>query len=182
MKNIFLALSLLVALVSGQAQAATQADLDGAEFQVSKSLSPTVAAKWKLGTLVLKHTERVLRCKYDYAVQGGAVGSKNFRNEDGQDCKLPKTAIIRDVLFNVVTAGTTSASGTFAVTAQSAGDLKAALAAASWTGLVAGIPVDTAATAIKLTADRTIVGTIATGALTAIKVYAIIRYDVSDTF
>jgi hypothetical protein len=175
-------ITFLVLALSAPAFAGTKVDLDAAEYQFSRSLNSQTAAKWKLGTATLKHNVRVLRCKYDFAVQGGAVGSANFKNEDGKDCVLPSKGIIRDVLFDVITAGTTSASGTFAVTAQSAGDLKAALAAASWTGLLAGIPVGTAATAIKLTADRTLVGTIATGALTAIKVYALIEYEVSDVF
>jgi hypothetical protein len=42
--------------------------------------------------------------------------------------------------------------------------------------LVAGIPVGTAATSIKMTADRTLQATIATGAITAGKFNLIIEY------
>lgn len=179
MKTIFGLLALVAAVGGSPARAETQADTLAAEFGLNKA-SPEAMRKYQLGTKIMKNRVFNLKCKYDFAVQGGAVGSVNLLQENGQACVIPKYAIIQNVLIDVITQGATSASGTMELTAQSAGDLKAALAAASYTGLVAGIPVDTAATAIKMTADRTIVGTIATGALTAGKWYVHVRYIMSD--
>lgn len=162
-------------------RAATEAGMGNAQFNLNTS-SPEASRKYRLGDRVTKQMTHDQTCVYDFSVLGGAVGSVNLRDHErlGQSCVIPKNAIIQHVLIDVLTPGTTSASGTMALTAQSAGDLKAALAAASYTGVVAGIPVDTAATAIKLTADRTIVGTIATGALTAGKWNVHIRYVMSQ--
>jgi hypothetical protein len=180
MKHILsLALIALGLSLFPSAQAATLADNSRLEFEANR-INPEIAAKWKLGRILVRREQRLMKCKYDFAVQGGAVSTVNLVDEDGKACVVPKGAIIRDVMIDVITAGTTSASGTMALTAQSAGDLKAALAAASYTGLVAGIPVGTAATAIKMTADRTVQGTIATGALTAGKWYVLIEYILSD--
>ena len=133
----------------------------------------------KVGTQILRNCIQVLFAQYDFAVQGGAIGTVNLLGLDGKPAVLPQNAIIVLALIDVLTPCTTSASGTIALTAQSAGDIKAALAAASYTGLVAGIPVGTAATAIKMTADRTLQATIATGAITAGKFNVIIEYNYS---
>lgn len=123
----------------------------------------------KLGTRVVEgHTTAY--GAYDFSKQGGAIGSYD------SGIHLPNGAVIRQVFFDVITAGTTSASGTVSFDANSTGDLKAALAAASWTGEVAGIPVGSAATMVKLTAARTLYFSIATGALTAGKINAYVDY------
>lgn len=166
-------------LLSIPAEAGTLASNNDAQFQLNRVTSE-IAYKQQLGRLLIKHTQRLLKCTYDFTKQGGAISSINLLNEDGQKCIVPNKAIIRDVTIDVLTAGTTSASGTMALTAQTAGDLKAALAAASYTGIVAGIPVGTAATAIKMTADRTVLGTIATGAFTAGKWNVLIEYVLSE--
>lgn len=171
-------LGLFLSLAS-PAFSATLSDNNIAEFQINRVNAET-AFKHRLGRAIFKNQYRVLKCTYDFAKVGGAVSSINLQNEDGQKCIVPNKAIILQVIIDVLTAGTTSASGTMALTAQSAGDLKAALAAASYTGLVAGIPVGTAATAIKMTADRTVIGTIATGALTAGKWNVLIQYMISE--
>ncbi len=177
MKSLLLAIALALC-TAFPAHAGTTDETLGAQYDLNTA-SPEAMRKHQLGTRLMLERTYNLRCKYDFAVQGGAVGSVNLLNPSGAACKVPKNAIIQNVLIDVVTAGTTSASGTMALTAQTAGDLKAALAAASYTGLLDGIPVDTAATSIKLTADRTIIGTIATGALTAGKWYVHIRYIMS---
>lgn len=176
-KFIFL---LTLALVTAlPARAATLSADNGSQYRLNRVTSE-IAFKDQLGRLIIKQNQRLLKCTYDFTKQGGAISSINLQNEDGKACIVPNKAIIRDVLIDVLTAGTTSASGTMALTAQSAGDLKAALAAASYTGLVAGVPVGTAATAIKMTADRTVIGTIATGALTAGKWNVLIEYIISE--
>lgn len=157
------------------AHAASLANVNNAMFDLNGA-RPEAMQKHVLGRKLMHERVYNLLCMYNFAKQGGAIGTFNLLEENGQACIVPNNALIQNVVIDVVTAGTTSASGTMAITAQTAGDLKAALAAASYTGLVAGIPVDTAATMIKLTADRTITGTIATGSFTAGKWYVHIRY------
>lgn len=146
--------------------AGTLAQDQAATFDLNRA-SPGAMQKHALGTRVVADQVRLVTATYDFAINGGAIGTFNLLNPDTrQPVRLPKGAIIIDCIIDVLTAGTTSASGTMALTSQGAGDIKAALAAASYTGRVACIPVGTAATAIKLTADRTLTYTIATGALT----------------
>jgi hypothetical protein len=105
---------------------------------------------------------------YDFSVLGGAVGTVNLKDLDGNDAVLPKGAVVRDGFIRILTAcASTGGTGTIALTANSAADLKAAVDADTLSGNVAIIPVGTAATAITLTADRTLTCTIATAALTA---------------
>lgn len=142
-----------------------------------------------LGTKIVRDQVRDLVVQYDFAKDGGAITTKKnlrFPSDLGgspaaTSAVLPKGALVVGCYIDVITAGTTSASGTMALsTGQAAGDLKAALAAASYTGIVACIPVGTAATAIKLTADSTPYYAIATGALTAGKWNLHIQYVLSD--
>lgn len=81
---------------------------------------------------------------------------------------IPSGAIIVDSLIDVI-VGMTSAggSGKIEVYAQTAEDLLAAVDADTLSGLNAGIPVGTAATAIKMTADRTLYMSVGTEDLTA---------------
>lgn len=150
------------------------------EFAINRMNS--VARKHSLGTLLQKKVNVVVG-KYSFAVQGGAVGAVNLLSDltDATSLvKIPDNAVIKQVWIDVLTPGTTSASGTMAINLQSAGDLKGALAAASYTGIVAGVPVGVAANMIKLTAERTLTGTIATGALTAGKWNVYIEYVLGD--
>lgn len=142
-----------------------------------------------LGTKVMRDQVHDLTLQYDFAKDTGAITTKkNLRfpadsggSPSSSSAALPKGAIVIGCYIDVITAGTTSASGTMALsTGQAAGDLKAALAAASYTGIVACIPVGTAATAIKLTADSVPYYAIATGALTAGKWNLHIQYVLSD--
>jgi hypothetical protein len=112
---------------------------------------------------------------YDFAKHGGAVGTVTL-----DDAVLPDNAIITQVWIDVITAPTSGGAATIALTAQSAADLKAATAIASYTGVVAGVPVGTAATAIKLTAERIVTATIATAALTAGKLKVFVEYIQSE--
>jgi len=130
----------------------------------------------KVGSLMLRGSIQVAIASYDFAVQGGATGTVDLLGLDGKPVVIPQNAIIVDSLIDVLTPCTTSASGTIALTAQTAADLRAATAAATYTGLLAGIPVGTAATSIKMTADRTLRATIATGAITAGKFNLIVEY------
>lgn len=139
--------------------------------------SPGAMAKYQLGSRVVNHAVRVAKAKYDFSVQGGAQGTGNLVGLDGKAVVLPNKALVVDCVIDVLTPATTSASGTIALgTGQTGVDLKAGLAAASYTGRVACIPVGSAATMIKLTADRTMSYTIATGAITAGKFWVYVYY------
>lgn len=112
---------------------------------------------------------RLARATYDFAVDGGAVGL--ITPAVGANYILPSGSIILGGIIDIVTTFTSGGSATIAVgtsAGSAANSLKAALAVASWTaGLLAVIPVFTAATMVKLTADGTITLTVATAALTA---------------
>lgn len=126
----------------------------------------------------------VLVAKYSFAKQGGAVGSINLLtdlNSPTSYAKLPAGAIIKQVTIDILTAMTsTGGTGTVALTAQSAGDLLAAVDADTISGLVAGIPVGSAATSIKLTAERTLVAAVAVAALLTGKFNVIVEYYISE--
>jgi hypothetical protein len=135
-----------------------------------------LATKNPMGTLLTQYKKQVLVGVYDFSVLGGAVGSVNLKDAAGSTLTLPKGAIVSSGVIDVITAPTSGGAATIALTMQSAADLKAATAIASITGLVATIPVGSAATSIKLTADRNIAAVIATAALTAGKFNVIIEY------
>lgn len=173
-------LAIVVAAYAAMAIAATRPDTDAANFGLNKA-SPNMMQKFRLGDLVVKQQVRGLKAIWDFSVLGGAVATVNLKGDDGQPVIIPKGAIVTDCIIDTITPGTTSASGTISFgTGQATNDLKSALGAASLTGLVACVPVGTAATSIKMTADRTMTATIATGALTAGKAYVWIYYVLSD--
>jgi hypothetical protein len=103
--------------------------------------------------------------EWSFAVDGGAVSTITLRSNDGP---IPSGSIILGGVIDVTVAAL-SGTGTMAFsTGQTAADLTAATGAAGLTiGLKAIIPVFTAATMIKLTADRTPSVAIATAAFTA---------------
>lgn len=181
----FLLCFVLSLLFSIQVHAASQAESWGAQYSFNRGSG---WQKYQLGNKVMRDSPHELVVQYSFAIDGGAISTKtNLRipaNQGGpQEPKgtLPKGALITGCYIDVITAGTTSASGTIALSSgQAAGDLKAATAAASYTGIVACIPVGTAATAIKLTADSNPYYAIATGAITAGKFNLHIQYVLSD--
>lgn len=109
----------------------------------------------------------VAKMTYDFAVDGGAVGTIT----PATTCVIPSGAIVYQAITNVITACTTGSTTTVAVQLQSANDIHtaASVAGAPWstTGLKAATPVGTAATALLLTADRTAKVVIGTADLTA---------------
>ena len=114
----------------------------------------------------LHRTLNCVNARYDFSVHGGAVGTINLDDEDGNNIVLPSGAIIWDGVIDILTGMTsTGNNGTIALDSNAAGDLKAAVDADTLSGRVATIPVGTAAASIKLTADRTLTVTIATNPL-----------------
>jgi hypothetical protein len=179
MKNILI--SIFALAFSMTAHAASLADTSAAEFLVNHG-SVGSFAKIQLGTSLMKSREHSLKCVYDFSVQGGAIGTLNLLDVVGKPCVLPNKAIIRDVLIDAVTTLTSGGSAVVGLSSgKTAGDMKAnATAFSAYTGLVAGVPVGTAATAIKLTADVKPTITIATAALTAGKLNVHIKYQISE--
>lgn len=121
---------------------------------------------------------RYARGEYDFAVDGGAIGSITLRAavDDPLGNDIPANAIILGGLVEVDTA-VLSATGTVAIAAEAAGDI---LAATGQAGLTVGrksvIPAFTGAASVKTTARRQLVMAIATAALTAGKFRVIVWY------
>lgn len=100
---------------------------------------------------------------YSFARQGGAVGTIAL---DG-DAQIPNGSVILGGYIDVTVAAL-SATGTIAITVESAGDILAAVGQAGFTlGRKSVLPAFTGATAIKTTAARTISAAIATAPYTA---------------
>jgi hypothetical protein len=173
MKKFF---ALFTALFVGSAAFATapssQVPTTSQVYQWNRFMGP-VAFSTELGTK-LQQMHRTAVGTLDFSLVGGAVGDLAV------GITLPIKAIVRRVFFDVVTPPTSGGSATIAFKVQSAGDLKAALAIASWTGIVAGIPDGTTATMIKATAERQVYATVATAALTAGKIKVFVDYVVSE--
>lgn len=110
---------------------------------------------------------------YDFAVDGGAIGTIVLRSNDGQ---IPAAAVIEGGVLDVGTS-CASATGTMALQIEAAADTLAATAAA---GLTAGrkslIPAFTGATTLKTTVPRSPSLVIATAAFTAGAFRAIVFY------
>lgn len=110
---------------------------------------------------------QTVRGRYDFAVDGGAVGDIDLT----LGAVIPTNAIILGGFVEVDTAVTSGGSATVAVKTEGAGDIVAAAAVsgAPWstTGRKSVVPVFTGATTVKTTAARKIQATVATAALTA---------------
>lgn len=130
--------------------------------------------------LVAHRGKGCLKVVWDFAVQGGAIGTLKLLDDVGNAAILPNKTIITGVYCDFSTACTSGGSATIGLVANSANDLLTATAVASCTGLVAGTPVSTAATAVKLTADRQISLVIAVAALTNGKAQFIVEYAHSN--
>ncbi len=131
----------------------------------------------------LQKTKNVLKCMYDFSVQGGAVSSINLF----QDIKtkllaqLPSKAVIINSFIDVVTNPTSGGGATIALTSgESAADVLAATAFGSVTGFVQGIQNNAVANFKKTTALRTVQAVIAAAALTAGKFNLYLEYVLSD--
>lgn len=115
--------------------------------------------------------------EYDFAVDGGAIGTIVLRSADSSGGAVPTGSVVMGGYIDVLT-GVASATGTVAVQIESAGDLLAAVSptAALTTGRKSIVPAATGATAIKTTAARSLTMVIATAALTAGKLRVVVFY------
>lgn len=118
---------------------------------------------------------QVIRARYDFAVDGGAVGDIDLTVGT-----VPSGAIILGGFAEVVTPPTSGGAGTLALKVEGAADLVAAAAVSGAPWSTAGrkslVPVFTGATTVKTTAARKVQATIATAALTAGVVDVVLFY------
>ena len=138
--------------------------------------------KLELGTEVVEKKKHIVKAVYDFSKVGGAIGAISLLGSDGKAIKVPANAIVTNVLVDVKTALTSGGSATVAIAVESAADLLAATAVASFSlaALLAGKPVGTAATAVKTTVERSVVATVAVAALTAGKMNVLVEYVLSE--
>jgi hypothetical protein len=114
-------------------------------------------------------TYKVIRAVYDFATDGGGIGTITLRSSpsDMSGNSAPAGAVVLGGYVDVSVA-VASATGTVALTLESAGDI---LGATGQAGLTVGrksiIPAFTGATTVKTTTVRSLTMTIATAALTA---------------
>jgi hypothetical protein len=133
------------------------------------------------------------RFVFDFSVVGGLIGTLALQDEQGATAVLPVGSLILSVILDFITPAA-GATATVSFGCTGAADLLGATAVASLTGLVAGIPVMTAATAVKVAtgtvtlarrnfsiAAKPVVATVATANLTAGKCYVHTTYARSLT-
>lgn len=139
-----------------------------------------VAKKYELGTELAKKPNVVVG-KYSFAVQGGSSVATLSLLRDLFDTHstitIPDNSIVKQVWFDGLTNVT---GGSVAVTLQTTADLFAAAGGTGTSGIKAGVPVDTVATMIKLTADRSLVLTVTNGDLTAGAFNVYVEYVLGD--
>ena len=178
MKNVIQIL-LVLALTLSSSFAFALTPIANVEFAVNHG--DVFSPKVQLGSWVTRMHPVSLQCVYDFSKQGGAQGVIYLKGIDGQNCVIPKGYIVDQAYLDVVTQLTSGGSATISVgTGLGATDIKNALAVASWTvSIIAGTPVGTAATAIKMTAEKSPYITIATADLTAGKFVAIFNLQPS---
>lgn len=122
--------------------------------------------------------------EYDFAVDGGAVGTITLRSAPGDSNggEIPIGAVILGGYIEVDTIVTSASgnTGTIAVNSEGAADLQAAAvtSGAPWstTGRKNVIPAFTGASSIKTTARRNLAITVAVAALTAGKFRVVVFY------
>jgi hypothetical protein len=123
---------------------------------------------------------RCVKGIYDFSKVGGAVADYNLVDDDGVPVVIPSGALIVNGFFYTKTAVTSGGSATIDFQLNSANDLLAAEAKTSFdTAAKVKVLIPDYATAadwIVLTADRNLVMSVNTAALTAGKVYCYVQY------
>jgi hypothetical protein len=177
MKKLF---SLLALVLSANAFAAAGFPQPAVVEKILNLGGAEGARKVQLGTQITRKKKQVMRAQYDYAKQGGLISTINLKDVDGKDAVLPSKSIITNVVIDVLTALGSGGSPTLALGANTTTDLKAATASSSYTSILAGIPVGTAATAVKTTAQRTLTTTIAVASVNAGKFDVFVEYYLGE--
>jgi hypothetical protein len=129
----------------------------------------------------IDRAKNVIRATYDFAVQGGAIGSVVLKDREGNDAKLPAKAIITRSFVDVITQPTSAGAATVAVHAESAADILGATAKASLpVGQLTGKQDNTVANFVKTSVERKLKADIAVAALTAGKFHVFVEYVLSE--
>lgn len=140
----------------------------------------------ELGRKVIEDQTRDIKLTYDFSKQGGAISTINMLraatpgSSGAPSGTLPKNAIVMGCYIDVLTTPTGAGASIAIGTGQATNDIKTATAVASYSGIVACSPTGSAATSIKLTADRIPTVTISGGVVTAGKINVHIQYLLSD--
>lgn len=188
-------ISLLLMLNTAVALGAYPNPVD-VKFELDNS---PVGARVALGTQVTDKKVHILRAQYDRANTLATTGSIELLDLDGKPAKLPINSIVTDCLIDVKTAPVLDSSVTniapyfaFSTGVDGVKDLKADVPASALSGLVACIPVGTAATGIRITTESTPIMTITSAShappystttpsvLTAGKINVLIQYILSQ--
>ncbi len=121
----------------------------------------------------LESRMNVAYAEYDFEKDGGAIGTINLRGD-----VIPDEALIEDGKIDVITAVTSGDAATVALGVNTTNDIKAATAIAGFSAdaVLDVIPVRTAATCVRTTANRAVQMTIAAYALTAGKFRVALKY------
>ena len=150
------------------------------QYELNKMNS--TAAKVALGDK-LHQQVGCLKGTYNFATQGGAVGDYNLKDSNGVSVTLPAKAIVQNVMVHVVTALTSGGSATIDLNLQSANDLLAAEAVASFSAnaKIQGIPdFATLADAVITSATRTLTLSVNVAALNDGKINVFVYYVLSE--
>lgn len=121
------------------------------------------------------------RAYYDFATDGGAVGAINLRGD-----MIPSGAVVLSSIVKVATAVTSGGAATVSLGVETAVDIRAVATdlttppALSTTGNKNGL-ITRATAPTSTTADRHIVATIATAALTAGRFSVLVEYVELDS-
>lgn len=143
---------------------------------ISQSAMDAATAASALASAVQGGTTKVVKGFYDFANQGGAIGSIALLNSQGQPLVLPQGALVMKVFVDVVTPVTAQALGTISLTLNTTGDALAAKLVTAIGALLDGVPNFSAASVVKTTAARTLTMNVAVGALTAGKFTCYVAY------
>jgi hypothetical protein len=136
-----------------------------ATIEISNPIQMTPAAEGGTGRI-----EQSIRAVYDFAVDGGAVGTINLLPA----AAIPSGAVITRALLRVLTVPTSGGAATIALQIEAAGDLQAATAFNAAPFSTVGAKALGAN--ITTTAARNIAAVIAAAALTAGKFEVIVFY------
>lgn len=132
---------------------------------------------YKVGNAGYAGRVKVARADYEFALDGGAIGTIALRGDT-----IPNGAVLLDAFVSVTTGFTPTTTTMVALTVQSAGDLRAAAltnaapADLSTTGVKRLLVDYSDASLVQLTADRSISLVIAAGAVTAGKCSVVVQY------
>lgn len=121
---------------------------------------------------------KTLQAEYDFAVDGGAVGTITLR-QSGSNLpnQIPTGAVIVGGYIEVLTTCTSGGAATIGVNSEAAGDIKAAATGfATYAAGIVPIVPSWGTSAVKTTANRSLAITIAAAALTAGKFRVVVLY------